>query len=123
MIDFALSEEQKALQEMAHEFAAKEMRPNAAKYDKGDEWPEDVMQKAFEAGFISCEIPEEYGGIGLKHLDTAIISEELAWGCAGMFTTIMASSLAFTPIILYGSDEQKKKFLMKKEKLQKNQKL
>jgi len=111
VIDFSLSEEQKALQEMAREFAAKEMRPNAAKYDKGDEWPEDVMRKAFEAGFISCEIPEEYGGIGLKHLDTAIISEELSWGCAGMFTTIMASSLAFTPIIIYGSDEQKKKFL------------
>jgi len=111
VIDFGLSEEQRALQEMAHEFAAKEMRPNAARYDKGHEFPADVMQKAFEVGFISCQIPKEYDGGGLSDLDTVIISEELAWGCAGMYTTIMASSLAFTPIILFGSDEQKKKFL------------
>ena len=112
MIDFSLTEEQLALQAMAQEFALKEMRPNAARYDKGDVFPEEVMKKAFEAGFISCNIPEEYGGGGLKELDIAIISEELAAGCAGMFTTIMASSLAFTPIILFGTDEQKKKFLV-----------
>ncbi len=112
MIDFSLSEEQLALQDMARGFAEKEMRPNAAKYDKGDEWPDDVMKKAFEAGFISCEIPEELGGGGLNHLDTTIISEELSRGCAGMFTTIMASSLAFTPIILFGSQAQKEKYLI-----------
>ena len=111
MIDFKLNEEQKALQAMAREFAAKEMKPNAAKYDKGEEWPEDIMEKAFKAGFSTIEIPEEYNGGGLSHLDTAIVSEELSWGCAGMFTTIMASSLAFTPIILFGSEEQKKKYL------------
>ncbi len=111
VIDFSLTEEQRALQEMAHEFATKEMRPNAARYDKGHEFPADVMQKAFEVGFISCQIPKELDGGGLSDLDTVIISEELAWGCAGMYTTIMASSLAFTPIILFGSEEQKKKFL------------
>ncbi len=111
MIDFSLSEEQLALQEMAREFAQKEMKPNAAKYDKGGEFPEEVMKKAFEAGFITCNIPQEYEGGGLKELEIAIISEELAAGCAGMFTTIMASSLAFTPIILFGTDEQKKQFL------------
>jgi acyl-CoA dehydrogenase len=111
VIDFNLTEEQKALQEMAREFAENELRPNAAKYDKGDEFPETIYKKAFDVGFISAEIPEEYGGGGLSHLDTAIVSEELARGCAGMFTTIMATSLAFTPIILMGSDEQKKKYL------------
>ncbi len=112
MIDFSLTEEQLALQAMAREFALKEMRPNAARYDRGDAFPEEIMKKAFEAGFITCNIPEEYGGGGLKELDIALISEELAAGCAGMFTTIMASSLAFTPIILFGTDEQKKKFLI-----------
>ena len=111
MIDFSLTEEQKALQNMAHEFAEKEMRPHAAKYDKGEEFAWDIMHKAFEVGLITCEIPEELGGGGLGHLDTVILSEELAWGCAGMYTTIMASSLAFTPILLFGTDEQKKKFL------------
>ena len=111
MIDFSLTEEQIALRDMAHDFAAKEMRPNAAKYDEGKEFPEDILQKAFEVGFTTCEIPKEYGGGDLSHLDTIIISEELAWGCAGMYTTIMASSLAFTPIILFGTEEQKKEFL------------
>ncbi|MGB3861813.1 MAG: acyl-CoA dehydrogenase family protein [Candidatus Aminicenantaceae bacterium] len=111
MIDFSLTEEQKALQEMAREFALKEMRPNAAKYDKGDEFSEDVMQKAFEVGFLNCTIPTEYGGGGLSDIDTVIISEELAAGCAGMYTTMMVNALAYTPIILFGTDEQKKKYL------------
>jgi acyl-CoA dehydrogenase len=111
MIDFSLTEEQKALQEMSKEFAEKEMKPNAAKYDKGEEFPEDVMQKAFEVGFLTCTIPKEYGGGGLSEVDTVIISEELAAGCAGMYTTMMVNALAYTPIIYYSSDEQKKRFL------------
>lgn len=111
MIDFSLTEEQKALQEMAREFAEKEMKPNAAKYDKGEEFPEDVMKKAFEVGFLTCTIPKEYGGGGLNDLDTIIISEELAAGCAGMYTTMMVNALAYTPIIAFGTDEQKRKFL------------
>ncbi len=112
MIGFSLTEEQKALQEMAREFAEKEMKPKAAKYDKGEEFSEDVMQKAFEAGFLTCMIPEEYGGVGLSDLDIVIMSEELAAGCAGMYTTMMVNSLAHTPIILFGNDEQKKRFLI-----------
>jgi len=111
VIDFSLTEEQKALQEMAREFAEKEMKPKAAKYDKGEEFAEDVMKKAFEVGFLTCTIPKEYGGEGLVDIDTVIISEELAAGCAGMYTTMMVNALAYTPIILFGTDEQKKKFL------------
>ncbi len=111
MIDFSLSEEQLALQEMSREFAEKEMKPNAAKYDKGEEFAEDVMKKAFDVGFLTCIIPKEYGGGGLSNVDTVIISEELASGCAGMYTTMMVNALAYTPIILYGNDEQKKNFL------------
>jgi acyl-CoA dehydrogenase len=112
VIDFSLNEEQKALQEMSREFAEKELKPNAAKYDKGEEFPDDIMKKAFEVGFLTCTIPKEYGGGGLSELDTAIISEELAAGCAGMYTTMMVNALAYTPVILYGNDEQKKKFLI-----------
>lgn len=111
MISFSLTEEQKALQDMAREFAEKEMKPNAAKYDKGEEFSEDVMKKAFEVGFLTCTIPKEYGGGGLNDIDTVIISEELAAGCAGMYTTMMVNALAYSPIIHFGSDEQKKKFL------------
>jgi acyl-CoA dehydrogenase len=111
VISFSLTEEQLALQDLARKFSEKELRPNAAKYDQNNIFPSDVMQKAFAAGFLSCTIPAEYGGGGLSALDTAIISEELAMGCSGMFTTMMVNSLAFTPIILFGTEEQKKKFL------------
>ncbi|NPV82293.1 MAG: acyl-CoA dehydrogenase [Candidatus Aminicenantes bacterium] len=110
-MSFELTEELKALQDMARSFAEKEMRPKAALYDREEKFPEEVMQKAFEAGFLTCNVPVEYGGGGLSDLEVAIISEELAWGCAGMYTTMMANSLAFTPIILFGSEEQKQKFL------------
>jgi len=109
MIDFELTEDQIALRDMAHEFAAGEMRPKAAAYDQGHDFPEDVMRKAFEVGFLTCTVPAEYGGVGLGDLDTAIVSEELAWGCAGMYTTMMANSLAFTPILLFGTAAQKER--------------
>jgi len=111
VIDFQMTEEQLVLQKTAKDFASKEMAPVAAKYDQGDEFPWDVMQKAFEVGFLSSSIPEEYGGGGLNLLDTTIVSEELAAGCAGLFTSMMANSLALTPIILFGTDDQKKTFL------------
>jgi acyl-CoA dehydrogenase len=109
VIEFELTEDQIALQQMAHEFAATEMRPKAAAYDQGHTFPEDVMRKAFEVGFLTCTVPAEYGGVGLSDLDLAIVSEELSWGCAGMYTTMMANSLAFTPLLLFGTDEQKKR--------------
>jgi acyl-CoA dehydrogenase len=109
VIEFQLTEDQIALQEMAHDFAASEMRPKAAAYDQGHTFPEDVMRKAFEVGFLTCTVPAEHGGVGLGEVDLAIVSEELSWGCAGMYTTMMANSLAFTPILLFGTDEQKKR--------------
>ena len=109
MIEFQLTEDQIALQEMAHDFAANEMRPKAAAYDQGHTFPEEVMRKAFEVGFLTCTVPAEHGGVGLGEVDLAIVSEELAWGCAGMYTTMMANSLAFTPILLFGTDEQKRR--------------
>lgn len=111
MIEYKLTEEQLALRKMAQEFARKEMAPNAAKYDQGHDFPLDIMQKAFDAGFMTSNIPENYGGGGLSNFDMALFSEELATGCPGMFSSIMAVSLATTPILLYGSDEQKEKFL------------
>ncbi len=111
MISFSLTEEQEALQSMAREFAEKEMKPNAAKYDQEEEFPEDIMKKAFEVGFLTCKIPKKYGGEELGDVDTVVVSEELAAGCVGMYTTMMVNALAYTPIILFGTDEQKKKFL------------
>jgi len=111
-MDFALNEEHLAFKEETHKFAEKEMRPNAHEYDEKNEFPLEIMQKAFAAGFLTSGIPAEYNGAGLSTLVNTIVCEELAWGCAGMYTSIMANTLATTPIVLFGSDEQKKKFLV-----------
>ena len=110
-MDFSLSEEQLELKELTHQFAKNEMRPVAGEFDEKNEFPHEVMKKAFEIGFITSGIPMEYGGTGFSTLDNVVVCEELAWGCAGMYTSMMANTLATTPIVLFASDEQKKEFL------------
>ena len=78
MVDFTLTDEQKALREMAHDFAAKEIRPVAWEYDKDGTGPSDVLRKAWELGLMNAHMPEEYGGPGASYLDGALIEEELA---------------------------------------------
>ncbi|MCP4154993.1 MAG: acyl-CoA dehydrogenase [bacterium] len=110
-MDFSLTEEQLELKELTHQFAENEMRPVAGEYDEKNEFPHDVMQKAFEVGYLTSGIPVEYGGTGFSNLDNAVVCEELGWGCAGMYTSMMANTLATTPIVLFGTDEQKREYL------------
>ncbi len=111
MIEFELTDEQKALREMAHDFAAKEMRPVAWEYDKDGTWPEKVLEKAWELGIMNNHIEEEYGGPGLNFLDGCLIEEEIGWGCSGIGTSIACNGLATAPIALGASEELKKKYL------------
>ncbi|HVE69335.1 MAG TPA: acyl-CoA dehydrogenase family protein [Solirubrobacteraceae bacterium] len=111
MVDFTLTDEQKALREMAHDFAEKEMRPVAWEYDKDGTWPEDVLKKAWELGLMNSHIPEEYGGPGASYMDGTLIEEELGWGCSGIGTSIACNGLATAPIALGGSEETKKQYL------------
>ncbi len=111
MIDFSLSEEQLALQEVARKFVRNEILPKAAHHDETAEFPKAVIEKAFEIGLINACIPASLGGPGLSTLDTVITSEELAAGCMGMATSLMANDLALYPIVVAGTDEQKKAFL------------
>jgi len=111
MIDFTLTEEQRNLREMAHDFAAKEIRPVAWEYDRDGTWPEDVIQKAWEVGLMNSHIPEEYGGAGAGYLDGCLIEEELSWGCSGIQTTLGCNGLASTPVLIGGSEEIKKEYL------------
>lgn len=110
-INFHLSEEQKMLREMAHDFAANEIVPVAAHYDETCEFPWDIVKKAREVGLINTNIPAEYGGGGLHAFEEALIGEELAWGCTGISTALNINNLASIPIIVAGSEEQKKKWL------------
>ncbi len=111
MIDFSLTEEQLALQELARKFAREEMAPKAAHHDETGEFPAEVARKAWELGLMNTHVPPEYGGMGLGVLDGCIITEELAWGCTGIATAMEANALAAAPVIVAGNDEQKKEFL------------
>src|SRR3954468_12360577 len=96
---------------MAHDFAAKEIRPVAWEHDKTGEWPGHVLQKAWELGLMNSHVPEEYGGPGLSFFDGALVEEELSWGCSGIATSIGANGLATAPLALGGSEELKKRYL------------
>jgi acyl-CoA dehydrogenase len=110
-ISFALSDEQRALRELAHDFAEKEIRAVAADYDERSQHPGDVIAKAHEVGLMNPHLPEEYGGPGLSAFDQMLIGEELAWGCSGIATSIVANILGSLPVLLAGSDEQKRTWL------------
>ena len=112
MIDFSLSEEQQQLRALAHEFAEKEIVPKAAHHDQTGEFPRDICKKAWELGLMNTHIPAEYGGAGLGVLDGCLLAEETAWGCTGIGTAMEANTLAEGPIIVGGSEEQKKRILL-----------
>jgi len=111
MIDFGLSEEQRQFRDLAHEFAEKEIAPHAAHHDETGEYPREICKKAWELGLMNTHIPQEYGGLGLGVLEGCLISEQVAWGCNGIGTAMEANTLAEAPIIVAGTDEQKRKWL------------
>ncbi len=110
-MNFNLTTEQNEIYEMCTKFANNEMFPLAQKHDDEAIFPREVFQKAWELGLINTCIPAEYGGTGFSTLDSVLISECLAYGCMGMNTSFMANDLALLPIVIGGTDEQKKRFL------------
>jgi len=111
MIGFDLTPEQTALQEKASRFAREVILPVAAKHDRDGTFPLDIMQKAYGEGFLTPLVPKQYGGGGVGVLDTCILSEELAYGDMGIFVSIFVSTLALYPIIKFGTEDQKNRFL------------
>jgi acyl-CoA dehydrogenase len=111
LVDFTLTDEQKDLRELAHNFAEKEIRPVAWDYDRDGTWPQEIINKAWEVGLMNVHVAEAYGGPGLDHLSGCLIEEELGWGCSGIGTTLMANGLASAPLFIGGSEEVKKKYL------------
>jgi acyl-CoA dehydrogenase len=111
LVDFTLTDEQKDLRELAHNFAEKEIRPVAWDYDRDGTWPQEIIDKAWEVGLMNVHVAEAYGGPGLDHLSGCLIEEELGWGCSGIGTTLMANGLASAPLFIGGSEEIQKKYL------------
>jgi acyl-CoA dehydrogenase len=110
-INFAITDEQKMLQNLARDFAHSEIAPVAEHYDQTGEFPMPVLNKAREAGLINTNIPIEYGGGGASLIEECLICEEIGWACTGIGTAILINNLAATPIIIAGSDDQKKEWL------------
>jgi acyl-CoA dehydrogenase len=111
VVDFTLTDEQKSIRELAHEFAEREIRPVAWEYDRDSTWPQEIIEKAWELGLMNSHLPVEYGGPGLGYFEGVLIEEEIAWGCSGIGTSLSCNGLATAPISLAASDELKKEYL------------
>lgn len=110
-VSFELTDEQKMLQKMARDFVAEEIIPVAAEYDEHAKFPAEIYHKARELGLVNTNIPEAYGGVGASVFEECLVAEELGYGCTGIGTSISTNALACLPIILGGSDEQKRYWL------------
>ncbi|MBI4228462.1 MAG: acyl-CoA dehydrogenase family protein [Deltaproteobacteria bacterium] len=111
-MEFRLTEEQEMIKDLARDFARNEIAPVANRFDRKAEFPHDILAKVREVGLINLCIPEEYGGNGLTPVERILVTEELAWGCTGIAVAIsVINSLAAEPILLAGTDDQKKKYL------------
>ncbi len=110
-VGFRLTEEQEMLRNVAHDFAREQMIPVAEQYDRSGDFPWPVIDKARAIGLMNANIPAAYGGAGVPLLDECLIADELAWGCAGMATSMLLNNIAALPIILAGNEEQKREWL------------
>jgi acyl-CoA dehydrogenase len=106
-----LSGEQESLREIAYRFAAEKIRPVASGLDERSEFPKEIIKEGHSLGLINLTLPVEHGGSGLSIFDACLAIEEIAWGCSGFATSMVANDLALTPIRIGGSEEQKQRFI------------
>ncbi|MDB4982412.1 MAG: acyl-CoA dehydrogenase domain protein [Myxococcales bacterium] len=110
MPSFDFSEEQQQLIDTAREFTRKEIIPVAGQHDEEGTFPTEIFRKGWETGVMNCEIPEVYGGLGLSCLSHCLVLEEIAYGCTGINTSMAGNMLGAMPIIITGTEEQRKEY-------------
>jgi short-chain 2-methylacyl-CoA dehydrogenase len=111
-LDFDFTDEQKAVREVAREFADNEIAPRAEHYDQTKQFPYDIVAKMAELGFMGLPVPEQYGGVGADTLTYAIAVEEISRGDQSVGITMAAhTSLGTMPFLMFGSEEQKEKYV------------
>jgi alkylation response protein AidB-like acyl-CoA dehydrogenase len=110
-LDYFLTPEQKMIRDLARKVAEEKMRPVRAELDEREEFPWEVVKLSAEAGLMGVSMPEEYEGFGGGILEYCLVAEELSRVCLGIATSVVASGLGAMPILLFGSPEQKKKYL------------
>jgi alkylation response protein AidB-like acyl-CoA dehydrogenase len=112
-MDFALTDEQQAIQEMAQRFAAEELAPHAAEWDEKKHFPVDVIKKSAELGLAGIYTREDVGGSGLGRLDAALIFEALSAGCTATAAYISIHNMCSWMIDRFGSEELRRKYCPK----------
>jgi len=110
-LDYFLTPEQKMIRDLARKVAQEKMLPARAELDEKEEFPWEIVKISAEAGLMGVSMPEEYEGFGGGILEYCLVAEELSRVCLGIATSIVASGLGAMPILLFGSPEQKKKYL------------
>jgi len=110
-MDYFLTEEQQAIQEIARQIAEEKIVPVREELDEKEEFPRGILETCARSDLFGVSIPEEYGGLGGGVMEMSLAVEELSRGCSGVAVSYAASFLGAYPIILYGSEEQKERFL------------
>jgi alkylation response protein AidB-like acyl-CoA dehydrogenase len=110
-MNYFLTEEQEMIKDLAHQIAEEKFKPIRAEMDEKAEFPWDVVKVLRESDMFGIYLPEEYGGLGGGVLELCLAVEELSRVCGGISLSLAATALAAFPILLFGSDEQKKKYL------------
>lgn len=110
-MSFALTEEQREIQQGIYKLAQERIKPRAAEIDEKGEYPFDIKDLLSEYGYIGANLPEEYGGAGLDLLTYCLIVEEVARVCASSSQIITVQELGSLPVLLSGNEEQKQRFM------------
>lgn len=110
-MDYLLSEEQKMIQDLSRKIAEEKIRPVAKELDEKGEFPHEAMKALAESDLFGVYLPEEYGGFSGGILELCLVTEELSRACGGIAVCFAASALGTYPILLFGNDQQKKKYL------------
>jgi len=110
-MDFGLTETQTQVRDEVRRFADNEIKPVASEYDRAEEFPHEVVEKASEMGLVGSNVPMEYGGAGYDYLTNVIIVEELFAADPGIGLSISAAAFGADALIGYGTDEQKEEYL------------
>ena len=109
-MNFQLTEDQIAMRDAARQFAIQEIMPQASAYDRSMDYPWEIIAKGAKQGLMNLFVPEKHGGLGLSHVDVALVVEQLAYGCSGVTVAMTANELALSPLVLRGTDEQIREF-------------
>ena len=112
-MSFRLTEEQEMVRLMARDFAAKELEPLAAQRDKEETFPMDVVKKMGELGMLGMMVPDEYGGAAAGAVSYCLALQEIAYSCASTAVTMSVANLSTEPLLKFGNEEQKAKYLVK----------